>query len=71
MLLILYITDTKSRCFKYCEPEKQNYSRIRKHELYKVFNSRDEIIPVKNWRELDEYCRQFQEAKKRKEMREE
>ena len=25
------------------------------------------MIPVKNWKELDEYCRQFHEAKRMKE----
>lgn len=72
MLLILYITDSNSRAWKYCETDSKNYEKIRKrNRLYKVFNSRDEIIPVSNWKELDEYCRQFKEAKRKKEMREE
>ena len=72
MLLILYITDTNSRSWKYCETDQKNYSKIRKrNKLYKVFNSRNEMIPVKNWKELDEYCRQFHEAKRMKEIREE
>ena len=72
MLLILYITDTNSRSWKYCETDQKNYSKIRKrNKLYKVFNSRNEMIQVKNWKELDEYCRQFHEAKRMKEIREE
>ena len=52
--------------------DKKNYEKIRKrNKLFKVFNSRDEVIPVKNWNELDEYCRQFHEAKRMKEIREE